>query len=146
MTVFQPVNAPDTNVAYVELARSGVLIDLAGRPLRIGPCPFCPSDQTILNLTCHRAVSCKHCGAGIGSPCRRPSEHVLTAAFGGTHKGRERAAEAIDNTRERAGDLSIPAPWPHVRVPAGRPVHGDIQLEMFDGDEWEQMRLAAGGW
>jgi len=115
--VYQPVPDPGSYAAYAELARRGVIVDDAGIPVRTGTCSWC-GVLSILNLTCPRSLPCPTCRATSGSPCRRPSEHVLSKGFDGEHVPRRRAAYRLDEARHAAGDRSaLLAPWP-VDTPA----------------------------
>ena len=102
----QPVPAPGSVTALEELLAAGVLVDLAGRPLRARPCGHCGAST--VGETCPWSLRCPGCGAGPGSPCRRPSGHNAAEL----HTGRVAAAAEIDVRRELDGDPTLPAPWP----------------------------------
>jgi hypothetical protein len=91
-----------------QLLARGVLVDLAGRPLTRRRCACGGSS---LGETCPQSVTCPTCGlAGgrAGRPCCRPSGHRASR----WHADRVAAAAAVDLARERAGDPTLPAPWP----------------------------------
>jgi len=102
---WQPVAAPATVDQYRQL-----LVDLAGRPLVARDCPHCPTST--VGETCPQSLPCPSCAAAPGKPCRRPSEHALSAAFAGWHAERSAAAELVDDARQARNDPSLPAPWP----------------------------------
>lgn len=123
----QPAPRPDTLAEVRALLDAGELVNLAGEPLTLADCGTCPGAQ--LGETCPRAVTCPTCGATPGRPCRRPSGHDI-ATPGRVHDTRSTAAEAVDEQRERAGDPTLPAPWP---TPAPDPSEPD-QLTLFQKD------------
>jgi hypothetical protein len=102
----QPMPAPLYLSEYRQLLAEGRLVDRAGRPVSGQPCPTC--DGRVDTYTCPRAVPCPSCHARTGQRCRRASGHTADR----WHKERIRAAEALDDGRERARDTSLLAPWP----------------------------------
>lgn len=61
------------------------------------PCSYCGGEADP-SSTCPRAVECPTCGAGAGSPCRRPSGHRAASL----HVSRISVAEELD--RRAFGD------------------------------------------
>lgn len=113
--ITQPVPAPRFVDEYWLLVEAGVLIDLAGRPLRWRSCPLCGT-RVVPGTTCPLSLPCPQCGARAGRRrCLRPSGHEAAQ----WHTARVRAAERIDESRIAAGAVFFPAPWP-------RPVQGEL--------------------
>ncbi len=135
--IYQPVPDPGNSSDYAKLVRDGRIIDMAGRPLEIGTCSVCGKPDTILNITCVRAVPCPGCPAKVGGPCQRPSEHRIDDGF--AHRKRQLAAQAVDDERAAAGDLTVPALWrPRTPAPAAEPAEQlEVLIEAPLG--WEEM-------
>ncbi|GJF30315.1 hypothetical protein KNE206_30150 [Kitasatospora sp. NE20-6] len=106
--VRQPFGPPSSKDEERTRRESGLLVDVAGRPLPAAPgtpCAFCdgfnPGD------TCPAALTCPQCGAPPRKRCRRPSEHETQE----WHIARVRAADLEDQRREDTGDTTLPARW-----------------------------------
>ena len=110
LDTWQPVAAPPTRAEYRQLLDDQVLIDLGGRPLVSRPCPHCAAST--VGETCPQSQPCPTCTARPGQPCRRPSDHSLSARFAHWHSARLQAADQVDTTRQDNNDPTLPAPWP----------------------------------
>lgn len=105
MSVVQPVPPPRTREQHDRYWRDGVLIDLAGRPLRKRACEQCDGEHAG-GEPCHIEVVCPGCGS-TARHCYRPSGHE--AAW---HAERVAELERLIGLLIAAGDLTIAAPWP----------------------------------
>lgn len=102
----QAMPAPTYLAEYRHLLTEGSLVDRAGRPVSGAPCATC--DGLVDTLTCPGSLPCLRCGATVGRRRKRPSGHTADR----WHADRARDARQRDDARERAGDLSLLAPWP----------------------------------
>jgi hypothetical protein len=121
--VVQPVPDPGDPAMYAQLVLAGVLIDLAGRPLRTVPCEHgarCPAGYHIVNVTDPLSLDCPRCHRGQGQLCRFPRPFAGRRRLPRPsvvwpyrlHPERERFAQLSMDWLAAAGDLTVPAPWP----------------------------------
>jgi hypothetical protein len=132
--VTQPIAWPGdgTDVdALHELARQGLAVDLAGRPLTTGRCASCPAGdcgqrhQVLSGRTCVRQVPCPKCNATAGQECDRSTPALTVVRYakhGGASGHEERFAAAVqdEDRRRAAGDLTLPAGWAPELAPTAR--------------------------
>jgi hypothetical protein len=98
----QPVPRPATGTELMALVEAGVLVNMAGQPLRARWC--LPCDGVHVGTTCPRAMYCWGCETHAGKPC--------TTLKAGHHQERVDAAQQRDRDRQAEGDPNVAAPWP----------------------------------
>lgn len=129
MTITQPVPAPATWEDFFELFDSGVLIDMAGRPLTRRPCDRCGKRMLYGGHPCiYCDVACPKCESRKGrTRCLRPSGHEASEP----HAERETAVAALAEEWITAGVDTIAAPWPAAKPqPAPKPRAESEQLTL----------------
>ncbi|WP_053065359.1 DUF6884 domain-containing protein [Micromonospora sp. RV43] len=116
---------PGNKADYDRLLLDGQLVDMLGRVLTAVDCELCSTrrpHQKTSGITCPYEVFCPTCQVGPNQPCRRPSGHKLSEAFGGLHETRAELAYKVDDARVAAGDMAVPAPWPTQALTGVEPV------------------------